>query len=538
VGLTAVDAWQELLAAALLGTGRRPLGAAAAAAGGGGELSALLAALAEAEPPGAGDPPGPGSPPTPGRRDDEGVLLSAAAVVALHRRAGRRPAVDPGPPPDPCPPDETLPCGPGAAGHLALVLHGGHGQLLPEWLGALAGAGRRLPEEHLPGLLGLAGERPELRVAVEPVLGWRGRWLAAQNPAWSWALDTDPEAAWRSGGRAERLALLDALRAAGPGAARALVEATWDEEGAELRAAMVERFGLGLGMADEPFLEAALDDRAGGVRRAAAALLARLPGSRLCARMAARALPLLRLDPGPPPRLEATLPETLDTAMARDGVTPRHHSRSGQRAGWLLQLVEAVPPVAWCERLGARPADLVRIAGRDGWSDLGDATTLGAALVEAWAVAAGRQRDPEWAGVLLTDAPLPGLVTEELLEALPPERREALALHLLGGGQVGWRSGLEAATVLGHCPAPWSQRLGRAVLAHLGRLAAGPGPSRWGPPRALDDMARRMPVRLAGEAAAVLAGARQGATRSWASALDRFLDVLAFRRDLHKELAR
>jgi hypothetical protein len=51
-------------------------------------------------------------------------------------------------------------------------------------------------------------------------------------------------------------------------------------------------------------------------------------------------------------------------------------------------------------------------------------------------------------------------------------------------------------------------------------------------------MARRMPVRLAGEAAAVLAGARQGATRSWASALDRFLDVLAFRRDLHKELAR
>jgi hypothetical protein len=43
---------------------------------------------------------------------------------------------------------------------------------------------------------------------------------------------------------------------------------------------------------------------------------------------------------------------------------------------------------------------------------------------------------------------------------------------------------------------------------------------------------------LAVAVAAVLAGARQGATRSWASALDRFLDVLAFRRDLHKELAR
>jgi hypothetical protein len=519
VGVSAVDPWAELLAAALLGTARRPPRLAPAAAGS--RLGALLAALPPAT---AGD-------------DPEGVLLSAAAAVALHRRAGRRPDVDPGPPPEPCPPDEAPPCGPVAAGHLARVLAAG-GDLLPEWLEALAGAGRRLPEERLPALLDLAGSRPGLRVAVAPVLGRRGRWLAAHRPGWAWALGTDPGAAWRSGGRAERLALLDALRARDPERARALVEATWDQEGADARTAMVARLDAGLGMADEPFLEAALDDRAAGVRRAAARLLARLPASRLCARMTARALPLVRLDPGPPRRLEATLPEALDPGMARDGVAARHPARLGARAGWLLQLVEAVPPSAWSGRLGARPRELVELAGQGGWSDLGDPLTVTAGIVQSWAVAAGRQRDAAWAEALLGAAPLATRLVEELLEALPPWRREALALDLLVRAPAARPGRLPLAAVLRHCPAPWSERLGRAVLAYLARLATGPGPGRWDPPQTLSELARAMPAGLAGEAAAVLGPARDGATRSWVAGIDRFLDVLHLRSEMRKEIAR
>ena len=54
----------------------------------------------------------------------------------------------------------------------------------------------------------------------------------------------------------------------------------------------------GLSLADEPLLEAALDDRAAEVRSWAAYLLARLPGSALGQRMAERALGCLRLDRG------------------------------------------------------------------------------------------------------------------------------------------------------------------------------------------------------------------------------------------------
>ncbi|HEV8653791.1 MAG TPA: DUF5691 domain-containing protein [Actinomycetes bacterium] len=542
--MTAVDPWQELLATALLGTARRPLPPAGTTAGD--RLGSLLADLAEAR-----GPVG-----VPGGRDVEGLLLSAAAAVALHRRAGRRPAVDPGPPPEPCPPDEAPPCGRVAAGHLALVLRGGYGDLLPEWLDALAAAGRRLPEEHLPALLDLARDRPELRAAVDPVLGRRGRWLAAQNPAWSWALDADPEAAWRSGGRAERLALLDALRATSPDAARALVETTWDEEGAELRAAMVERLHAGLAMADEPFLEAALDDPAGGVRRAAAALLACLPGSRLCARMTGRALPLLRLGPGPRPRLEATLPTEVDAGMARDGVVPLRRSGVGERAGWLLQLVAAVPPDAWCERLGRDPAELLTLAARDGTDAFGAAATLGAVVLGGWATAASRQRDSAWAGALLEgwwatpagrpgDTPwaavllaapaLPGPVFAGLVAALPPEQREALALRLLRDTDSAGAPEPVVLSVLRACRRPLSGRLGRAVLAHVGRTATA-SPYAAHHRSSLDELARILPAGLAGDAAAALGRARHEAPRARAAALDRFLDVLTLRRDIHRDI--
>jgi len=587
--VTAVDPWQELLTAALLGTGRRLLPPFRTTVGG--RLDSLLAALADTGglgPTGAGPGPAVGSGGVPARpgpavgpggvqrpggalagRDAEGLLLSAAAAVALHRRAGRRPAVDPGPPPEPCPPDEAPQCGQAAASHLTLVLRGGYGDLLPEWLDALAAAGRRLPEEHLPALLDLAGDRPELRAGLDPVLGRRGRWLAAQNPAWSWALDADPEAAWRSGGRAERLALLHALRTTEPDRARALVEATWDEEGAELRAAMVERLRTGLTMADEPFLEAALDDRAGGVRRAAAALLACLPGSRLCARMTVRALPLLRLVPGPRPRLEATLPRAIDAGMARDGVVSLRWPGLGKRAGWLLQLVAAVPPAAWCERLDRGPAGLVRLAARDTAAPEVLATG-GEVILSGWATAASRQRDGAWASAVfegwwappgrrpggkrtaafipaavrgnpLTAAFIPAAVEPDpvvagLVEALPPERQEALALRLLADAAAAMAESPLLA-VLRACRRPWSARLGQAVLAHIGRTAAAGQPAAHDR-SSLDQLARLLPEGLAGEAATALARVRDEASRARAAAIDRFLDVLTFRRDMRKEIAR
>ena len=69
------------------------------------------------------------------------------------------------------------------------MLGGTHRALLPEWLAALASAGRRAPAALLPDLLELGRTHADLRAAILPALDRRGRWLAAQNPDWSYASD-------------------------------------------------------------------------------------------------------------------------------------------------------------------------------------------------------------------------------------------------------------------------------------------------------------------------------------------------------------
>ena len=211
-------------------------------------------------------------------REPEAALLSAAAVLALHQRAGRVPATDLAPLPEPAPP-ETFPlCSPRANQRLAQLLDKGHRGLLQEWLKAVAAAGRRVSSEWLPRLLEAGEGNPTLAELIRPTLGQRSNWLADQNPAWQHVvLPVDDEATWRTGSRGSRFRVLQRLRQQDPSRARTLLAGTWDQEPPKRRAFFLGAFADGLSLDDEPFLEAALDDRDPDVRRNAALLLRALP---------------------------------------------------------------------------------------------------------------------------------------------------------------------------------------------------------------------------------------------------------------------
>ena len=220
---------------------------------------------------------------------------------------------------------------------------GGQREAVPR---AAAGAARR------------RGTAVRARPAVAAVAGPRGEWLAARRPDWAFTAP-DPDQTWASGGRAQRRALLAALRAEEPARARALLESTWAEESPDDRASFVAALVANLGPDDEPLLENALEDRRKPVRRAAAELLWALPESRLAARMAQRAAPLLKVTRR---RLEVTLPEQCDADMERDGIERRPPRGTGERQFWLAQLLAAAPLSTWPRP----PEELVgmRIAGR------------------------------------------------------------------------------------------------------------------------------------------------------------------------------
>ncbi len=409
--------------------------------------------------------------------DTERRLLLQAGARAVYQRAGYMPpraAALPTPAPH-----ELLPaCAPAAALLLAPLLAGMYDDLLPEALERLRQAGLRLPYDLLPAALGLRTNA--LRALVAPLLGERGRWLAGFNPAWSWVGQTlgdmtddvpaDAETIWNEGSAGQRVAVLRRLRAVDVAKAREWVAAVWKSEKADTRADMLMACEIGLGAEDEPLLEAALDDRAAGVRAAAPTLLARLPGSAFAGRMRERADAMLLWKDG---KLDARPPKALDPAALRDGIAEQASQAKGQRADWLMQTLALVPPGHWEAHFGQPAEALIAVATDSDWS---------LALLEGWSRAALAFTDARWTTALWSFWRQWGGKGKrgdvgarvELLQAFTPlvprELAEDFALQLLT--DPGAHSETEAYAVLNALPRPWSAEFGAAYLHELRHFAA------------------------------------------------------------------
>jgi hypothetical protein len=329
---------------------------------------------------------------TPERR----VLLSAG-MLSIFRRAGYVPPTAASlPAPAPA---ETIPaCSQGAARALGDVFIDGRFELLPEAFQLLTRAAQRVPFSLLVDCLDLR-DRVQ-REAARPVLGERGDWLAHQRAEWEWArarVTREPDAAelerlWHEGRSDDRLAGFARLRDIDAARARELLTSSWKQEPSEFRVALLSALALRLSRDDEEFLQAALRDRAGAVRAAAASLLARLPDSTFAARAIARAdafLDITRVD-----TVTARPPERFNPEWETDGISAKPPRGVGERAHWLMQAVALVDPAHWSERAGMPPSELTRAAWRGEW---------GIALMIAWSRAALSHDSSEWI-VALWDA--------------------------------------------------------------------------------------------------------------------------------------
>ncbi|MEW2177776.1 DUF5691 domain-containing protein [Streptomyces sp. NPDC005406] len=523
--------WEELVTSALLGTDRRP-------------------------------PGGPGTGPDAAAA----ALLDAAALHTVRRRAGLLPApAAPRPGPAPADPRPALP--EAARSRLAQLLAdraapGGSGgrrgtapdltELIPQWLATANLHGYRAPDAALPPLLDAARARTDLRPLALEFAGPRGLWLAGLNPDWKFALRgasgsallpevTDGEAVrrlWEEGLFAERIALLSAVRAHDADAAASLLATTWPTERAEDRLMFIDSLRTGLSGDDEEFLEQALTDRSRNVRATAAELLSALPGSALAHRMASRALSCVSPGlTGTGPSVAVEAPHECDAAMQRDGVVALPPSGRGERSWWLGQLVESSPLSVWPVRFGGRSAqEIVALPVADGW---------GEELHAAWCRAAVRQRDPEWARALLgapSTPPSNGPGTASLAE------RSKLLAVLPAAERADWVAGFiaahglsEAFQLLGVCPTPWAEPLGRSVVDALD-IARDAGSYPWSFSGVMG-LAERCLNPAEADRLEVLtttpdepADASPGANGYWSEAFQRLVSTLRLRAAMDREL--
>ncbi|MFJ5835664.1 DUF5691 domain-containing protein [Streptomyces shenzhenensis] len=523
------DVWEDLVTTALLGTDRRPP---------------------------AGGAPGRAAPV---------ALLDAAAVETVRRRAGLRPATA-ARRPEPAAEDPRPALPAAAARRLTLLLADRPGtgggrrgaspdlmELLPQWLAAANAQGYAAPPETLPALLDAARGRTDLRPAALAFAGPRGLWLARLNPDWRFALRAAPGGGaalpglddadgvrqlWEEGLFAERVALLAAIRAARPTAARELLATTWATERAEDRLMFLDSLRPGLSAADEPFLERALADRSRNVRAMSAELLSALPGSALAARMAVRAGACVAVDhTDGAPAIVVEAPLECDAAMERDGIVAKPPAGRGKRAWWLGQSVEAAPLGTWPRRLGGRtPREIVALPVTDDWQG---------ELHAAWCRAAVRQRDPEWSRALLgtpgtPEASGPGAVSlaerAKLLGTLDAAERADWV-----GGFIAAHGLSEAFQLLGVCAVPWAAPLGRAVVDAL-NIARDAGSYPWSFSGVMGLAERCLDPAEASRLDGLLAvpdereDASPGAGGYWAEAFQRLMTTLRLRADMAREL--
>jgi hypothetical protein len=462
----------------------------------------------------------------------EAQILLLAGALSLQEKAGRRPAEAVEPLPAASAPDDRPRVPDAAARYLLQMLGGEHKEVLAEWLTAANARGLRQPEELLPYLLDLGLKQTELRPLLFPLLGPRAIWLAEQAGMGPWAyfrLD-DVEMVWQEAEPPVRAGLLAHLRWRDPARGRELLASTWRSEGARQREKFLQELAQGLGADDEPFLEEALDDRARGVRLAAAELLARLPGSAFNQRMAERATSLLSLQRGWRGTRLSINEEAAraDATWDRDGLPvelPRDTTLT--KAGWMVaQVLPYAPPVGWLRLWQLKPHELLALARRAP-DQLRFLNGLG------WA--SYRALDDDVALLLIREA-LPELDDEllrRLLPQLPAARLDAALLPWLQRREAFTPKQPAFAALLAHSQ-PWSRELAAGVIAAVSSTLH---PANINPSPDMYVLLKHMALHVPPEDGNALLDGLQAQNRSelqkgWQKAVDEMRLVLDYRRQM------
>ncbi|MEL6260309.1 MAG: DUF5691 domain-containing protein [Cyanobacteria bacterium J06626_6] len=492
------------------------------------------------------------------------AILSVAGTVALYQQVGWRPTSGAGQEtdaahwevPQPCDPDQLPCCSPQVARYLDTLLDE-YPQVVAELLSLMAESGQRVPPKCLPKLLAFGAQRSELAPVsgdvLGAVLGRRGRWLAAQNPNWHYASGLQGKGAaddvsmlrsrWYTGGRQARLQAIRQWRQAEPEGARAAIAETWASAAWRDREALLSTLAIHLSLADEPFLEEALADRAKNVRQQAANLLSRLPASQLCQRMAERVRQLVTLsvdsaNADASLAIEVDLPEAFDRTWAQDGISQPPLNGLGERASWLQQMLAKTPLTHWQFAEGpsnrlVEPQTIVEAVAAHEWR---------AVLLGGWALAVSQQQQSEqaavWAQALLHQFgayELEETVLKTLLLLLPLPMREGYLRSQLPQPNND-RNVAHWLRLVAEGSQRWDFDFSRIVLAQL--MAVVENKPKYGelfrPPVSL---AMALHPGLAAEASQRVRLLPQKPTATWQRFLDEFLGVLNARWQMYQAFA-
>jgi hypothetical protein len=393
------------------------------------------------------------------------ALLHQAAVFGTQARAGFKPRTIAAALP-PCPQDATPVAGTAPMATLARLLASPDFGMITEWAELASAKNLRVADAAVPLLLDWWSRQPRRPETAFSVLGKRGNWLASLNADWrkpvaGSEVPANSDEIWQTGTTPQRAALLLTVRRLDPSRARSLVQSTWESDGADEHRKFIEVLNEKRSMTDEPFLESVLDDKSNLVRKAAAAVLSQITGSRFKMRMneRARTMVILENKRGVLKRTsKVTLspPQEFDKSWERDGIEEQPPSGTGSRAWWLRQILAAADLSVWTDVSGLDPSGVLKIIAADDYFGT---------VLEAMSDAAAVCGDVSWStaimGCRLAGDKLELRELQKVWRNLTPEQSESLALEaaahkrftvaerwmILASGEHRWSLGYSAAAL-------------------------------------------------------------------------------------------
>jgi hypothetical protein len=465
------------------------------------------------------------------QENGDSTLFSTAALIGLSYMAGTIPNKQ-NTDIQASPPESIELISEEASIFMKRILGGEHGEVLLEFLSLTALYNFIVPPETLPALLGLG--KHKLRKLVLPVIGERGKWLASQNPAWSYALGREhADEDWEIGTQFERVQLLERIRGRDANHAIELIQSTWEKDPPEERAAFVAVLSNGLSMDDEPFLESCLDDSRKEVRETALNLLIRLPESRHAQRMGARLEGLIEYKSQMLGKdsIRVSLPEQVDAESKRDGISGATlHKKLGKQANLLGQMISLTPPSFWNQKWKQPPEKILQAALKSEWKD---------ALILGWILATERSGDSAWAAAIAdavvrqaTDRTIAAEIDlRNIVNLIPVEKFKALAKASIVRTLNELNDTHPMLALLEAYETPWSEQLARTIMASVQRQA---GQNHWRLMRALPSFGLRVPVSLT----EIFTDNWPEDSKGWETWIDQFCAVLRFRRDMTEAFRR
>lgn len=421
--------------------------------------------------------------------------------------------------------------------HLQHILSGRYAYALPEYIRHLLAGGKQLPPEFIPRFLDYSLQHPERWPVLGPVLGERAQWLINLRPHWHVLSSQAQPERWPYADMEERMQIIRLLRQQQPNQALSLLSGLWPELDYRKKQEFLSLLEHGLSSEDEQFLENALNDGRKEVRRSAALLLCKIPGSQLGDRL----YQYVRnyIEPTARHRLVISWPEDPPPKELREAIQPKQWIKSvgSLKRAYLFAALRQLSPQHWQELTASSDqAELVRSLADSQQAEL---------LLGALSDAAVLWKDADladsilrfWMGaerIVPADAPWEQLarlwpqaellsVAEEVMKQQPdllPEHHPLTRILYLGTHH--WDVPLAQYVVLGH--QQWMQE-SRTISWE-----------RWHYKQLLKTAAYRAPISC-------LQDFNSGwptdspVYQLWVSDIDRLLDIMNFRRRMIAELS-